>query len=146
MRKTLLVSCAVLVTLTFAACKKSSSNKSRTELITQSGWVTTNVEVGAGGTWTADPDWTNLPACERDDVLVLRTNMTYEFNEGGSKCDPSDPQVFDTGTWSWQDGESKVVIDGITYTIESLTESSMTASTSVNFGAGNFTYRISYRH
>ena len=67
------------------------------------------------GTWqlkslTCDPaiDWfgttvTNvfaqLPACIKDDLVIIQNNNTYLEDEGASKCQNSDPQTV-SGTWA----------------------------------------------
>ena len=38
-----------------------------------------------------------MDACEKDDVVVLKPNGTYEYNDAGTVCSPSGT---DNGTWS----------------------------------------------
>ncbi|MBK8568278.1 MAG: hypothetical protein IPN76_34475 [Saprospiraceae bacterium] len=40
-----------------------------------------------------------LPACIKDDNTVFKTSGTVNFDEGGSKCNPNDPQTT-AGTWA----------------------------------------------
>jgi hypothetical protein len=90
------------------ACKKdSTADKSKTELITQAAWKLIKSESKTGtGVWV---DGTGLfPACERDDNFVFRTNASYEINEGLTKCSPTDPQIYETGTWAFQTNETEV--------------------------------------
>ena len=37
--------------------------------------------------------------CERDDVQSFAAGGIYLVEEGSSKCDPSNPQTVETGTW-----------------------------------------------
>jgi Lipocalin-like domain len=90
------------------ACKKdSAADKSRTELITQAAWKLVKSESKTGtGAWV---DGTGLfLACEKDDNFVFRTNASYEINEGLTKCAPTDPQIYETGTWAFQTNETEV--------------------------------------
>jgi hypothetical protein len=138
---------AALLLVSFGACKKSSTNsntpKSKTELLTQKTWKTTNQEFGNGSSWIQNPDWTNAEACERDDLLVLRTNMTYEENEGASKCDPAHPQIIDEGTWAWQENETKVAIDGMVGTIVQLDDNTLQVTTPLS---STTSLRVTYSH
>lgn len=38
-----------------------------------------------------------MDACEKDDVVVLKTNGTYDYNDAGTVCTPSGTN---NGTWS----------------------------------------------
>ncbi len=45
----------------------------------------------------------------------LTPNGTYTFEEGASKCDPSDPQVWDSGTWVFNSDQTIIVMTSSTY-------------------------------
>lgn len=107
-RTTLLSVLTAILLFGFVSCKKNDPEKSRTELLTQAGWkiVKDETRTGASGPWV---DITSsYAACEKDDVLAFRTNLSFEFNEGATKCSPSDPQIITTGTWVFTTNETKI--------------------------------------
>lgn len=49
---------------------------------------------------TTTPEMDYLPfmeACEKDDVVILKSNGTYDYNDAGTVCTPSGT---DNGTWA----------------------------------------------
>ena len=144
-RNLIKVTAAALLLVSVGACKKDSntSSKSKTQLLTQSAWKTVNQEFGNGTNWAQNPDWSSKEACEKDDLLILKANMTYEETEGASKCDPSDPQVTDNGTWAWQENETKLVIDGVVGTVIQLDENTFQVTSQIN---STMSIRVTYAH
>jgi len=53
--------------------------------------------------------YAQLEACSKDDIMTFNTNGTFTDDEGGSKCDPADPQTT-TGTWVWNTNETVLTI------------------------------------
>jgi hypothetical protein len=43
----------------------------------------------------------NFPPCEADDITAFKTDSTWSLDNGSTKCNTSDPQVIETGTWSF---------------------------------------------
>ena len=41
-----------------------------------------------------------LDPCEKDDTEAFNANGTYISDEGPTKCDPTDPQIIESGTWT----------------------------------------------
>jgi hypothetical protein len=69
-----------------------------------------------------------LQACNLDDFIDLNEDNSYTAEEGASKCDPNDPQVYETGDWSFNSDETFIVFspDGqasYEFSIESLSAS-----------------------
>ncbi|MFN8349764.1 MAG: lipocalin family protein [Spirosomataceae bacterium] len=74
-------------------------------------------------------------ACSRDDNMVYRVAKTYEWNEGGSKCNAKDPQVYETGTWEFGSGETEIVLNNeLKYKIIKLTANTLQISAKNVFG------------
>ena len=96
MRKTLLTAAAALSLISFNSCKKSSSTSNAKTVQNLSGSYNLSAL-----TWTASGVTINvydsLPACEKDNVIQLNTDLTSNFIDAGIVCVPAED---DHGTWS----------------------------------------------
>jgi hypothetical protein len=61
--------------------------------------------------------------CEKDDIIEFKTGGSFEYSEGATKCDASDPQIFLTGTYSVNSDLTSITINGETSAIELTTSS-----------------------
>jgi hypothetical protein len=149
MRKNFLkIAAASILIISAGACSKNDNGggpSPKLQLITKAGWRVVNMEFGNGSSWIQNPDWTNAPQCQKDDITVFKANMTYEENEGATKCDNDDPQVFDEGTWSFKDNETKIVKDGIEITITQLDNTTLQVVAPVP-GSSTITQRVTLTH
>lgn len=73
------------------------------------------------GTVTITDWYSQMDACEKDDLITFNSNGTYTQDEGVSKCNAADPQTT-TGTWVWNSTE----------TIITMTETGSTTPSSSN--------------
>jgi hypothetical protein len=156
MKRNVLTNATLLLASAFAlmalpSCTKDDVELTKTDLITKANWKMTLVEEkDAAGVWT---DVTStIEACELDNIHVFKTNLTYEFNEGATKCDAADPQVAETGTWKFENNETQVsfretgsttadVADIIKITADSLVFSK------TYFENGNpYQYKVRFKH
>jgi len=100
----------------FFGCSKSDNDTAnpsaptKTALLTSKDWVMTSKQIKkvTDASWT--DDFSGKSPCEKDDRIVFTTTGTYEFNEGASKCSPSDPFIIETGTWKFAQNETLIVI------------------------------------
>lgn len=137
--------CIVLLVFTaFTACKKKNDAKSKTELLTKSAWLVSKYEEKINNGAYVD-DYPNWLACEKDDKIIFATNNVATYDEGASKCSPSDPQT-ETTSWAFLENETKLSFGGETFTIEALDENSMIIVFSETFLSDTYTYRITLRH
>jgi hypothetical protein len=138
---------AVIVVVGVFSCKKSN-DKSKTELLTQAGWRQTAGEMKAGtaGTWQADPSFTSMSACDKDNITLFKTDATFEVNEGATKCNAADPQVVYTGTWAFQNNETTISVLGQSAGVEQLTEATLVITYSDTIGGTTYYYRETYVH
>jgi hypothetical protein len=133
------------------ACQKDDIPLSKTQLITKANWKLAKVEEkDAAGNWV---DITNTyDACELDNILIFKSNLTYESNEGATKCDAGDPQIIEVGTWKFENNETKLsytengstgadLVDVVGITTDSF------VVTKIFTASGNsYNYKFSYNH
>lgn len=102
--------------------------KTKTELISAHAWKMTKIKVTVGTTSLEDvPE-----ACTADDSYTYEADGDYKFDEGATKCDPSDPQS-GTAEWEFKSDETKIEITGsdggvsisYSFTILELTETKL---------------------
>lgn len=136
---------AVLLTSAFAvlmlvSCKKEDAPP-KSELFTTGAWrITSFVMIQGSSTYE---HYTNMYACEKDDYLVFKKDGVLEFNAGASKCDEDQAQVY-TATWLLTEGETKIIMDGETATLLSLTASELTISALIETRNGPATSKKTY--
>lgn len=100
-----------------SSCKKEEeeeAKKTNTENLTASAWVMKSITANPGIDLGTGGPITDLfifeAACSKDDTEKYNTDGTGIFDEGATKCDPADPQT-DNFTWSFANGETKLVMD-----------------------------------
>jgi len=101
MKKSLLyfprILCIAVFTLLLVQCKKDEAPpKTPSELMVGTWQITADsyspaYDYFGNGTKITDA-FTLYVACQKDDITTFKTNSEGEFNEGATKCDPSDPQ------------------------------------------------------
>ncbi|MBK8609696.1 MAG: lipocalin family protein [Chitinophagaceae bacterium] len=150
LRSTILSLFTAGLLMTFSACKKSDDTKSRTEYLIQGNWKEIKYEQRVGtGAWV---DLTGTPAaCEADNYVKFSSNGTYESNEGATKCNPGDPQIIDTGTWSFLTNETQISITSTGSTpdvgdINQLDDNTFVITTSYVFGITTYYDRYTFSH
>lgn len=114
----------------------------KTQLLTAKPWVVTALILEQPGTQTIDI-YQLLSACSKDDLFIFNTNGNYEINEGPSKCNPSDPQISESGPWSFTNNETKILLDGEEATIMQLTSTRMVLKVNEQSTGGVLTYTFS---
>jgi hypothetical protein len=129
------------ITASLFSCKKDPVAKSKTDLLTQAAWKQTNSESGTGGVYTSD--WSTYEPCEKDNLTTFKKDKTYQTTEGATKCDPTDPDVLDSGNWEFSAGETQLIVNSLAGTIVTLDENNFVFT--VDFGGGDM-YRASFSH
>lgn len=126
--------CLSFFFLVFIACsKKSSTQKSNMELITQTSWKYDTAGIGAdssGTIITALPSGV-LKACQTDNIITFKSDGTGTEDEGPTKCDSASPQTV-AFNWSFNANQTAIISSdslfagfGGTITITSLTETQL---------------------
>jgi Lipocalin-like domain len=151
-------SISIFIICILLGCSKSddasliASSASKTQLITASDWVL----IGQQEKVSPSTDWKDtygsLTACEKDDRTSFKSNGNIETNEGATKCNASDPQVTNTGTWSFFNNETILVVKNLNstqvdnYTIETLTANSLIISYTEVFNGITYQDRYLFSH
>ena len=110
--KTLLV--LALAASTFASCKKDDDGKSAEDNLTSAScWAPVKDELYNSATSAWEDQ--GVDDCTKDDCSKFNSDKSISFDEGATKCDPTDPQT-STGTWSLSaDGKTlSLTQDGFT--------------------------------
>lgn len=90
--------------------------------------------------------YTFFGSCYQDDfVRFTRNPNTYIQEEGPTTCDPTDPQVTDTGSWLLNSDETTLVLSSTTgrqssYKLEELTATTLKYSFATRFQGSNQVY------
>ncbi len=107
MRNNLIVLSILIVLSVFAtSCQKE---KTKTELLTEKSWLVTAITVNPGIPTGAVPItdlFAQYEPCIKDNLLTFAADKKYSEAEGATKCNPSDPQMVEIGTWSFDAGET----------------------------------------
>ncbi|MCB2409304.1 hypothetical protein [Hymenobacter lucidus] len=106
----------------FTSCKKDNEDvkpQSKSDLLTAKSWrASAAVYTITSGTATNSIDLYNgvdpnknpyTPACTKDDFLKFNTDKSAVFDEGATRCSPSDPQS-SKGAWDFTSNESKLLL------------------------------------
>ena len=131
----------LVVGLIMVSCTKKSNSptsptsptETKTQLLTGKNWKITALTFNPGldiGTGTLITDFyaysmANGEACSLDNILNFNTNGNYTEYEGATLCDPQDPQLYGTGTWSFQNSETTLIRDGQESTIVTLNSTTL---------------------
>ncbi|MBV4357075.1 hypothetical protein [Pinibacter aurantiacus] len=143
---------AALVILSAAVivgCKKDDNNNgsSKTQLITSGNWKVASDYYDPAVDWDGDGHTENevfnlYSACDKDDILIFKTDGSLTLEEGASKCDPSDPQVIESTAWKFSNNESILLVgpSGSEQSIQLLELSSTTLKIKVIFTVQGVSY------
>lgn len=148
-----------LVILT-GSCKKDKEDdpKTKTELLTTGSWKFTAFTVDppypifddqGNIIGTSDDVLGNMDDCSVNDIHSFKTDNTFTFDEGATKCDPADPQTI-SGTWLFKTDETVLSITQDGYTqdniILELTESVLKVKYTEVSASTNYTYTLTFSH
>lgn len=106
------------------SCKKNETTpaKTKTELLASTiskTWKNTKIQVTNEQGLSADVTAFQQP-CLTDNVVIFFPNKTYEFREGATKCNATDPDLIIKANWAFNADETKFTIDRISFLGENL--------------------------
>jgi hypothetical protein len=134
MRKLVLIICA---TLALSSCKKEESpdpkdvnrntNASifpgpKAEVVISNTWKLTDkvVEYTNG---LPTEDFTNVPACQKDNLLVFKKTKKYDVQEATNICPGNQPTT--TYDWKTSDDESTITLNGTVWQVVTVDNTTM---------------------
>jgi len=131
------ISCFALAGLVmFASCSKKNDPAPLTPeqlIVTPKGWVATAITINPALQIPGLPPITDFFAfqepCEKDNITFFTSDLKYKVDEGASKCDPSDTQIQDQGTWSFNPAKTIITLDSNNGAPEAFTIAELSAST-----------------
>ncbi|MBO6517082.1 MAG: hypothetical protein JJ975_11080 [Bacteroidia bacterium] len=97
--------------------------KTNMELITEGSWrvedgtISPSIDIDIqGNTITVNNYWDLLAIqgggqvmdCDKDNIMILKSDSSVVLDEGPTKCDANDPQTQDGGKWHFMDNETKL--------------------------------------
>lgn len=137
-----LLACSAL----FLTCQKDSAPKTVTELLTngsQKAWrviaFTANpgidIDITGMGILTTDI-FATYKACNKDNLYIFKSDKSYTAEEGATKCNSNDPQIYLKSTWQLNNDETIIVIGNQNdLSIVSITENELIVTQSIKYGS-----------
>jgi hypothetical protein len=144
-----------LVVVTASSCdkddqKNNNTIKTNTELLTAGSWKYTGATIIPAYDYYGDGSLvTNIfeimKDCEKDDIEIYHANGTWDYAEGPTMCDPSDPQIFNE-PWHFADNETKLFVGSVEHTILELTATRLKLTYTFEDGGVIYTEEDTYAH
>lgn len=119
--KKIRASLLLITILAVAGCSKET-NITKTDLLSKA-WKYKTFSAVAGAL-TIDV-LSTLQPCELDDIYRFNSNKTYTVEEGATKCNSSDPQIKESGSWRFNAAETKLYLGTDSVDIIDLTSTSL---------------------
>lgn len=100
------------LTLLFTGCSKDDSDDNNTpaptrlELLASHGWRLNAFYING-----IDVTTTVFSLCELDNIFTYDSDYTYMIDEGPTKCNPGDPQIIETGNWSFANNQTMLIYE-----------------------------------
>jgi hypothetical protein len=154
MKKSLL---AVLLLVICLSCKEEAPAPTQTELLTRSAWkwvagsVTPDFDVFSNGNPVSGDYWNKAPTCWQDDIRVFTTDGKFRHEEGATKCNVADRQIYAQGTWQFGTSEKLIKIKDSAlgeqvWEIQELTATSLRVVEVYQERGKTYTFNYSFTH
>lgn len=109
MRKIVFAASAITLLLVINACKKSTSSNSSAKTVQNLSGSYNLTASTANLLGLTINLYDSLPACEKDNIIQLNTNMTAQFIDAGVVCVPPSDS---TGSWSLSSNADTIYVAG----------------------------------
>lgn len=117
----LLTSLTITCTLLFISCKKDKENCDVNSTSISGSYKQTSSKYKQTPSSAEVDFFATLDACEKDDLLVLNSNGTFNYQDAGTACSPSGSY---SSTWSLSG--NTITIDGESGTVQSFNCTTLT--------------------
>lgn len=97
----------LLMGLAFACKSETEEPASRTDLLTGKDWRLTGATISPA-IFGLSNVYSFIEDCESDDLYRFAADKTLNVDEGATKCNPSDPQTQNNGTWAFNADETQL--------------------------------------
>lgn len=148
--KNYLVLFTVSIILLIGCKKEESHTPSKTVLLTNKGWklkayMQTRISDGS-----SQDAYAPMSDCYKDDIYTFKIDYTYEGSVGATKCNPAQPQVFQSGTWRFDSDETILErnitagnnISLVRFSVISITTNEL----KLQLNDGSFIHTVTYAH
>lgn len=129
-----------------AACKKSSTAKTNTELLAQTTWKFSAATVNGSDVSSF------LQTCQKDNILTFQSNGNGDVDEGATKCNSNDPQS-NSFTWNFLSNETMLHVSAILFTggssdfsLITLTETQLVVSQDIDVNGSTQNAVVTFTH
>ncbi len=142
----------ITFTILVLSCKKDAK-VSKKDLLSGKNWIMTaetiSPAMNVNGTLITDL-YSQTASCTKDDIGKFNSNGTYTLEEGLTKCNVNDPQVFETGTWTFNSNETILVMTSSTGSItngniQELTANKLILTEEETYNSINYTLTLTYK-
>ncbi len=137
----------LLILISSISCNKNNVlQKSKKELLTQKKWkLIDNRQKLPNGSWSSLFPF--MDSCRINDIYNYSPNFNYSVDEGISKCNANDSQTVVSGSWSFQNNETEILVLGTKLqTIILLTEDTLKHTVIMPVGWSSEIYEMTYIH
>ncbi|MFN3848609.1 MAG: hypothetical protein ACK4NY_04240 [Spirosomataceae bacterium] len=136
------------------SCEEKEAAPSKTELLTKAKWkwiagtVSPAYDFFGDGKPISGDYRSRMPICFQDDIRTFEASGKYTVDEGATKCDPADPQIYAEGSWKWESSETiiSMVVDNETrkWKVNELTETTMKVTEEAVEDGKTYTFQYTF--
>ncbi|MFN8345682.1 MAG: lipocalin family protein [Spirosomataceae bacterium] len=148
---------ALLLYVLCLSCKEAVTPPTKTELLTGKSWqwvagsISPAYDIFGIGILVGEDYFAKAPQCWRDDRWTFSAAYQFTHDEGASRCNIGDPQIYIQGVWKFESEESiiKITKDGgteVVWTILELTSSSLKIAETFKEKGKTYTFQYAFSH
>ncbi|MCB0519213.1 MAG: lipocalin family protein [Lewinellaceae bacterium] len=147
MKKNYFLYLAAIAVVSFASCSKDDASVADL-LKSDKGWVLKSLvsdpAINILGVQVTDV-FAQYDNCFKDDITFFKDDNKVVFDEGATKCDPSDPQTT-SGTWLLSSDEKVLTVDDDSQDILEISNSTLKVKFLYNDGTLNYNWTATFGH
>ncbi|WP_428655348.1 hypothetical protein [Runella sp.] len=147
----------VLMITILLSCKEEAPTPDQTELLTNKTWkwvggsISPAYDIFGIGILIGDDYFSRSPPCWQDDHWIFTAANKFSHEEGATKCNIADPQIYTQGSWAFEPGETTIKITeegkpAFIWTINELTSTSLKVTEMYQEKGKTYTFQYSFSH